>query len=798
LDRKPTLYRQVSVGSSLSEANTDTERVKVEKLPVTFNMNYSQPPRNPQTFLGSITQVVKTIHASVNFSRLALRPNAKVPELWIESSQTTPAQKYPLLGDRYLIGRSSQSCDIVVRNPLVSKIHLSLSRDRNRAGAPFVIKDENSANGIYSGKKQINSLPLRHGDTLTLGPPALADAVKVRYVDPPPWYFQAFRYGFFGISGLTALVSLAILFEWTKFQVDPLPNPITGPVIVYARDGQTPLRPSYRNAHYELGRISKFSQYLPDAVIASEDSRFYWHLGVDPIGILRAILTNLKEDGIREGGSTVTQQLARSIFRDYVGTEDSASRKLREAIAALKLEAFYSKDDLLLAYLNKVYLGLDLYGFEDASRFYFAKSAEDLTLSEAATLVGILPAPNSFNPVQNYQKAIEQRDGVIYRMLTLGMIDEKEADRARRSRIEINPKAIEIIQSTIAPYYYSHVFNELEELLGKDLAREGNFIVETALNTEIQSLAETSLQDTINNVGSNLGFSQGAIVTIDSSNGEVVAITGGADYQESQFNRATQAQRQPGSTFKVFAYAAALAEGIPPTQSYSCASLRWMGQGYGGCQRSSGNINMYPGMALSENVVALRVARQVGLDKVVRMARRLGIKSKLDPVPGLVLGQSEVNVLEITGAYGVFANRGVGNRPHTIRKIIDSSDCSDRDNIYTCRCIYSYQPDPNCENPQGDIQANQQVLQPQVANTMTEMLQGVVEYGTARSAYLGLGEAGKTGTTNNGVDLWFIGYIPNQKLITGIWLGNDDNSATYGSSGQASELWNNYMEKVVR
>ncbi|NER04355.1 MAG: penicillin-binding protein, partial [Okeania sp. SIO3C4] len=441
--------------------------------------------------------------------------------------------------------------------------------------------------------------------------------------------------------------------------------------------------------------------------------------------------------------------------------------------------------------------GLDLYGFEDASRFYFGKSAQDLTLSEAATLVGILPAPNTFNPVENYQIAIEKRDGVIYRMLSLGMIDQQQADRARRSRVEINPKAIEILQSTIAPYYYSYVFSELEELLGKELAREGNFVVQTALNPEIQTKAETSLKDAINNAGSYANFSQGAIVTIDSRNGEVIALTGGADYQQSQFNRATQAQRQPGSTFKVFAYVAALERGIPPTKLYSCSSMRWMGQTYGGCQRSGGNTNMYTGVALSENVVALRVAQQVGLGNVVRMAQRLGIKSKLDAVPGLILGQSEVNVLEMTSAYGAIANRGVGNRPHTIRKIIDSSDCSDRNNIYTCRCIYSYNSDPKCENPQGDIQANRQILRPQIADTMTQMLQGVVQYGTGRGAYVGLDEAGKTGTTNRGVDLWFVGYIPNKSMVTGIWLGNDDNSPTYSSSGQAAQLWGNYMKKVV-
>ena len=701
------------------------------------------------------------------------------------------------MGDRYLLGRSSQACDIVIRNHLISKIHLSISRNSNKADAPYIIKDENSRNGLYNGKKKIYSLILRHGDILTLGPPALADTVKVRYIYPPAWYTQAFRYSLLGISGFTALVSLIILLEWTKFQVYPLPNPITGPVVIYARDGQTPLRPVYTNSHYELGRISKFSKYLPDAVIASEDSRFYWHIGIDPIGVVRAILTNLRSDGRREGGSTVTQQLARSIFRDYVGTEDSASRKIREAIAALKLETFYSKDDLLLAYLNKVYLGLDLYGFEDAARFYFGKSAQNLTLSEAATLVGILPAPNIFNPVQNYQIAIEKRDGVLYRMLSLGMIDQQEADRARRSLIEINPKAIEIIQSTIAPYYYSHVFSELENLLGEDLAKEGNFIVQTALNPEIQSYAERTLQDTINQVGSYASFSQGAIVTIDSRNGEVITLIGGVDYKKSQFNRATQAQRQPGSTFKVFAYAAAIEKGIPPKKLYSCSSFGWMGQTYEGCQRSSGNRNMYDGLALSENVVALRVAQQVGLDRVVKMAKGLGIKSQLSAVPGLILGQSEVNVLEMTGAYGVFANGGVANKPHTIRKIIDSSDCRDRNNIYTCRCIYSYIPDTNCENPKGDIQANQSIIQPYIASIMTQMLQDVIRHGTGRSANLGWGEAGKTGTTNQGIDIWFIGYIPNESMVTGIWLGNDDNSPTYGSSEQAAQLWGNYMKKVV-
>ncbi|MFM6454181.1 MAG: transglycosylase domain-containing protein, partial [Planktothrix sp.] len=310
-------------------------------------------------------------------------------------------------------------------------------------------------------------------------------------------------------------------------------------------------------------------------------------------------------------GSTLSQQLARSLYRDYVGTEDSAGRKFREAVVALKLEAVYGKNKLLKTYLNRVYLGINLYGFEDAARFYFNKSAKDLTLSEATTLVGILPAPNSFNPIQNYQLAVEYRDRVISRMLEMGMVSEAEADRARRSRIEINPKAQEFLESTISPYFYDYVFVELEKLLGVQLAREGNFIVETALDIPMQTIAETALKRSIQTTGATNGFSQGGLVTLDSNTGEILAMAGGADYKESQFNRVTQAQRQPGSTFKLFSYLAALIQGIPPGQTYSCEPFTWQGQSYQGCERSGGDVDMYRGLALSENIIALRVAQDV-------------------------------------------------------------------------------------------------------------------------------------------------------------------------------------------
>jgi membrane peptidoglycan carboxypeptidase len=742
-------------------------------------------PSNPQpqkTVLNALTQVVQKVRAKVDFNKIVLKPNARVPELVVQDVEGE-AKSYPLVGDRYMLGRSSRS-DIVVRSELASQTHLSLSRDRASKSPHFILRDENSTNGVYRGKRRLRKLELYHGDVLTLGPPELAGTVRLQFVDPPPWYATGFRWGLYGVGGVTALVMLWVGFEWTKFAVRPLPRSVTGPVVVYARDGITPLRDAIKTAHIEKKTLKEFSPYLARAVRASEDSRYNWHVGVDPIGTLRALLTNIQGGGIREGGSTITQQLSRSLFRDYVGTEDSAGRKLREAAVALKLETFYSKDDLMLLYLNRVFLGLDLYGFEDAAQFYFAKSAKDLNLQEAATLVGILPAPNSFNPIQNYKLAVEYRNRVIDRMRALGMVSQDEANRARRSRIEINPKAREVLQSTIAPYFYDYIFTELENLLGSGLAREGNFIVETGLEPRIQRLADSAILG-----GTTGGASQGAIVTLDTTNGEILALSGGVDYQESQYNRATQALRQPGSTFKVFAYAAAIENGIPPGTPFSCEPLNWQGQSYSGCERISGSATMYQGLAQSENVIALRVAQEVGLDRVVEMARRLGVQSQLKAVPGLVLGQSEVTPLEITGAYAAFANEGRFNSPHAIRRVLDSSDCTDPNNVQTCRVIYDYTLDGG---------GNQQVINPDVAYTMTELLRGVVQGGTGSSAALGLGEAGKTGTTNDGVDLWFIGYLPSQAIVTGVWLGNDDPTPTGGSSAQAAQVWKSYMGQVVR
>lgn len=734
-----------------------------------------------------LTQVVTQFVQKVN-NALAVKPGARVPELLVQQETEEEAQVTQLVGDYYRLGRSSRSSDIVVSNPVVSQLHLSLTRDPKRPNS-FLLKDEKSTNGIYMGRRRLKQLLLRHGDILTLGPPELANGVRIQYFNPPPKWIKAIQYGLYGVGGLTGLVALGIGIEWLKVPVYPLPSGIEGPVMVYARDGVTPLRELPNRSHQELKRLKDFSPYLPQAVIASEDSRYYWHVGVDPLGILRAVIINLRAKGISQGASTVTQQLARSLYPDYVGRENSASRKIREAIVALKLETFYSKNELMRTYLNRVYLGVGSYGFEDAAQFYFDKSAAEVSIEEAAALVAILPAPNSFNPVQDYQTAIGLRNRIIERMAQMGMISQEEAQRARRSRIEVSPNAARTLSNVIAPYFYSHVFNELRVLLGEGLAREGNFIVETGLDPEAQKKAENALRTVVERDGSYANFEQGAIVTIDGSTGAVLAMAGGVDFRKSQFNRATQAQRQPASTFKMFAYASALEQGHSAWKAYDCGGVTWQGRSYRPCERSSGAIDMYRGMAQSENSVAIRVARDAGLGNIIQLAQRLGVKSELRSSPGLVLGESEVNVLEITGAYAAIANDGVWHRPHTIKRVLDGGDCTDPKDSNTCRVIYDVATDRS---------SHRQAVDPGIAQTMTALMRGVIQGGTGTRAAIGYGEVGKTGTTDRAVDLWFIGYVPSRKLTTGIWLGNDDNSPTKGSSGNAARLWQEYMKAIVQ
>ena len=729
--------------------------------------------------------VVNLTHVALHRAKeglVRLKLRTRVPRLEVQTSRQQKPEIYDLVSDTYLVGRSSSKCDITVATPLVSQVHAQIRRDRTKRGAKFIITDQNSTNGLFLNRRRIKSAPLRHNARISLGPPELADAPILRFRDPPPWYWRALKWTGIGIAtGFAGLVT-ALAIEVSRVpDVRPLPVSQQGPVEVLARDG-TEIGPGDRQAHTELPNLQEFGQFLPQAVIASEDASFYWNIGIDPVGIVRALVTNVRSGELREGASTITQQLARNLLgKTYVGTEDSAGRKWREAAAAIKLTFNYSKDELLTIYLNRVYLGNGVYGFQDAALLYFGKPAKELDLSESATLAGILPAPNRINPFQNKQLALEYRDRVLNRMVELGMVKEEEAERARRSILRLNEKARTQLQGTIAPYFYSYVFEEMQELLGENFAREGNLIVETDLDTKLQKASDQALQNAIATEGRNFNFSQGAILTLNTETGAIMAMTGGVDYQQSQFNRTTQAKRQPGSTFKLFAYAAALSQGIPPSTTFACTPT----SGIAGCRSGTADMDMVRGFALSENVVALRVAQSVGLDAVIETARQLGITSPLSPTANLALGGYEVSMMEITAAYGAIANRGVYHPPHAIVRIRDSRDCQNFKDKNTCRVIF---------DSQRDVQSKT-VISPAVADTMLNLMSAVVTSGTGRAASIPQAQVmGKTGTTDGNRDLWFIGVVPSAKLAVSVWLGNDQGT-TDGSSALAAQVFADYLSK---
>lgn len=720
-------------------------------------------------------------------SKVLIKKGSRVAKIRLIDTDRSSRRLFPLLGEQYVLGRSSR-CDIQLSNPLASQVHCVLARDPENPNH-FLIRDQGSSNGIYLERRRLKTYRLRHGDVITFGPPELANVPKLIYLNPPSFWVKGLRVLFATTLALLLMTSAAIAWQWHQFTVKPMPSGVTAPVKVYADDGKTVINPVQQDIHRELENLSDFSPYLPKAVIASEDSRFYWHFGVDPYGVGRALYITFYKKSAQQGASTLTQQLARSLFSE-VGRENTAGRKLREMMVALKLEAVYSKEEILKAYLNRVYLGAGNYGFEDASQFYFAKSARDLDVSEAATLVAMLPAPNSYNPIDDYKTSVQLRNRVIERMAMFGMIDEQEANRARRSRIQVSPRATQSLSSRQAPYFYNYVLGELNALLGEDVASEGNFLVKTSLNLKLQTLAEKNLRTFLSQAGKEYDFSQGAIATLDSRTGEILAMVGGKDFKESQFNRVSQAQRQPGSTFKLFTYTAAIAQGISPDQAFSCAPLDWGGKTYKACERSGAApaITLTEGFIQSENAIALRIAKDIGLDRVIALAEDFGITTPLSKSPGLALGESEVRVLDMTGAYGAIANEGLWHRPHGIVDIRDAGDCPDPDRLDACREVYQ---------ATQDASGQKQVVSPAIAATMTRLMQGAVARGTGSNAQIGEGAAGKTGTTDNGVDLWFIGFLPQRHLVTGVWLGNDDSHPTQGSSALAASLWAQYMRQAA-
>ncbi len=518
-------------------------------------------------------------------------------------------------------------------------------------------------------------------------------------------------------------------------------------------------------------KLEQIPDNLKKAFIASEDRRFKQHNGVDPQGIVRAGLSNLRSQGVVEGGSTITQQLTRILF---LKQEQTIWRKLKEVRLAQKMEQVLTKDQILERYLNLVYLGDGAYGVADAAWVYFSKSPDQLSLAEMATIAGLAPAPSLYAPDKNPVAAKRRRDLVLQRMQEDGVITAEQRQAALQEPLTLKSSLPKRIQAE-SPYFTSYIQKELPKYVSPDVLKSGGLVVETTLNPTWQKVADEAVAKTLRNQGRWENFKQAAMVAIDPRNGEIKAMVGGKDFGKNQFNRVTQAQRQPGSTFKGFVYATAIASGKSPYDSYEDAPF--VVDGYEPKNYSEnfhGSMNMRDALTRSVNIIAVKVLIDVGFTPTIKLAHDMGIKSELKPTYSLALGSNEVNLLELTSAYGSFATQGLHTEPHGISRII---------------------------NRQGKViwSANfksQRALDAESAAIMTWMLRNVVEEGTGAAAQLdNRPVAGKTGTSDEARDLWFIGYIP--QMVTGVWLGNDDNHPTDGSSGSAAYTWHEFMEKAA-
>ncbi|MBM5815467.1 MAG: FHA domain-containing protein [Cyanobacteria bacterium K_Offshore_surface_m2_239] len=682
-----------------------------------------------------------------------------------------PARQVALHGACYRLGRDPSS-ELALDHPAVSRSHALLERHGNH----WLLRDCGSTNGLWWRGRRVRELVLRSGDQVRFGPAeegGLPELSFDRQARPP--LQRALRRAGVALAALTGLSLGVLALSALRTPIHGSLAAVRGPLVLYDRTGR-PIASAEDQRHREWQRLSAYPPGLIAALQASEDTRFWWHPGVDPIGTARALITNLLGGRVLEGGSTLTQQLARSLYPDLVGEGETLERKWRELLVALQLEARFSKRDLLLSYLNRVYLGAG-WGFEDASRLLFDKPAARLSTGEAALLVGLLPSPNGNDPCVDPAAALAARNGVLAKMVATGRLAADEARRLRREPIRLAPGACKGSQRQVAPFYSDQVRRDLENLVGREVAAEGNFLVDTHLDPALQGLVERLLRQKLE-ASRSLGVSQGAVVVLDQKTGGILAISGGRDYRQSQFNRASMALRQPGSAFKLVPYVVALERGAKPGDGISCAPLRWQGQLFeSGC---GGSISLRQALASSSNTAALRLGRRVGLEAVVQKARDLGITTPLQPVPGLVLGQSEVTLLQLTSAYLAVANDGLWHAPSTIRKLTDGEHCPANREEKSCRSGTA---------ASRALTAPRRVMAPATARAMRELLRGVVSGGTGTAAYVHPGTGGKTGTTNEGRDLVFVGFDPARQWVMGIWMGNDDYAPTRASSALPAALW---------
>jgi penicillin-binding protein 1A len=524
---------------------------------------------------------------------------------------------------------------------------------------------------------------------------------------------------------------------------------------------------TYGDLYGETVQLAELPIYLPQAVLAMEDRRFYDHSGVDPRGLARAIYTNIAEWDLVQGGSTVTQQLAKNVFLTH---ERTLRRKGQELMLAIWLERHFSKDEILTLYLNRIYFGAGTYGVEAASQRYFGKSAREVSAYEAAMLAGMIRAPSRYNPLSNRALAEERAKVVLSAMADAGYLSEGEAEAAAEG--SIGGGTTQIARAS-GQYFADWVMDQLPDFVG---LTDRDLIVETTLDPRLQSLAEEKMAAVVAGQAEPGGASQGALITM-TPDGAVRALVGGVDYRASQFNRATQALRQPGSAFKPFVYLAAFEAGLQPDSRMFDGPVSiggWSPANYE--DRYYGEVTLREAMARSLNSVAAQLTGRVGPDRVVEVAQRLGIGTNLMATPSIALGTSEVTLVDLTGAFATFVNAGRVVLPRGIERVraIDGTVIYERSG-----------------SGAGAVVAPQQVAQ------MQDVLAAVIGWGTGKAADIGRPAGGKTGTAQDYRDAWFVGFTA--ELVTGVWFGNDDNRPMTDVTGGRlpARLWAAFMAPAL-
>ena len=550
---------------------------------------------------------------------------------------------------------------------------------------------------------------------------------------------------------------------------------------IYDINGK-PLASIHDEANRDVVPLDQISPNLKRAVLAIEDSNFFTHKGINPGGIARAFIVNLEKGRTVEGGSTMTMQLVKNLF---LSPQSKFSRKVAEAVMSIRLEQILNKDQILQLYLNQIYLGHNLYGVETASRSYFNKSANNLNLSEAAMLAGLISAPEEYSPFVNYKLAKDRQEIVLNRMKELKWITPAQETAARKEKIKLGK--ITSFGGSQVPYVTQAVVQELTRRFGRDAVVKGGMRVQTTIDLKMQRIAEETVKawhERLYYQGLFYDRDEGqiALAAVDPRTHFVKAMVGGVDYEKSQFNRAIQARRQPGSSFKPFIYYAAFASGKYGPDSvvydspvgYRDGDGYYYPQNYGG--GFSGAVSIRRALEVSLNIPAVKLGQEVGLNKVIEICRVLGIRSPMEPVVSLPLGAVDLTPLEMAGAFATFANNGWHSDTTFIVQVTDSSGNVLLDNT----------PKPKL------------VLNSWAAASVNSALQGVINNGTARAAQLGRPAAGKTGTTSSERDIWFVGYVP--QLSVAVWMGNDNyRPMSYGATGGTivAPVWRDFMSQAL-